>query len=95
MKRDCQNRLSNSHHPAMARHRDPVCDPRTRKEWQQAVDAAEALLRVDAAKQYGLVEGGPDVDEERCRELLEKGQRRGFRPREEAVEAIILQLAGA
>lgn len=95
MKRDYQNRLSNSHHPAMARRRDPVRDPRTREEWQQAVDAAEALMRVDAAKQYGLIEGGPDVDQERCRELLEKGQKRGFRPREDAVEQIILDLAGA
>lgn len=34
-------------------------DPETLDEWQNAVDAADALLRLEAARMYGLVTGAP------------------------------------
>lgn len=95
MKHDYQNRLSNSHHSAMRERRDPVRDPRTKQEWQEAVELAEAWLQIESARAYGLISGGPQIDAERCQELLEKGAKRGFRPRGEAVERILLELAGA
>lgn len=55
-------------------------DPKTSGEWQEAVNAAEFLLALDSCQQYGLIEGGPKVDQERAVELLSRGKRRGFRP---------------
>lgn len=55
-------------------------DPQTPEEWQIAVDTAEILLMLDAAKTYGLVEGGPIVDMARCHELLQRGAALGIRP---------------
>lgn len=54
--------------------------PQTRAEWQSAVDAAEACLTLDSARQYGLVEGGPVIDVRRCRRVLREGRQRGIRP---------------
>jgi len=64
---------------------DPVeirTDPVTPHEWQEAVDAAHLWLLIDAARQYGLVTGGPAVDVGRCEEILAAGATAGFRPRE-------------
>ena len=55
--------------------------PGTRQEWQDLVNAAEFLLLVDSARQYGLVTGGPEADVERCILILEEGRRRGVTPR--------------
>ena len=54
--------------------------PKTPSEWQAAVDAADVLLRLDNARAYGLVTGGPEIDADRCLELLELGRNRGFEP---------------
>jgi hypothetical protein len=61
-------------------------DPRTEEDWQAAVDCAAGALALDAARQYGLVTGGPAVDVARCEELLDRGRRRGIDPRHDAVE---------
>lgn len=42
----------------MAATTEPPRDPRTPEEWQNAADAADALLKNDSAKVYGLVTGG-------------------------------------
>jgi hypothetical protein len=55
-------------------------DPETPREWQEAVDLADFHLQLDAARQYGLVTGGPDVDVERCEYLLKQGKNLGYRP---------------
>jgi hypothetical protein len=60
--------------------------PSTPAEWQDAVDAANALLLIDAAKAYGLVTGGPDVNIERCEDILARGLSRGIRPRHGSAE---------
>jgi hypothetical protein len=56
-------------------------DPQTPEEWQDAVDTADFLLLLDAARQYGLVEGGPGVDVERCADILARGAAIGVIPR--------------
>jgi hypothetical protein len=55
-------------------------NPRTPDEWQLAVDGAKFYLGVDAARQYGLITGGPKVNAERCQRLLELGKRKGYTP---------------
>jgi len=61
-------------------------DPITREEWQQAVDFAHTGLLIDSARQYGLITGGPEIDLERCEELLRRGADQGIWPRRNAVD---------
>jgi hypothetical protein len=49
-------------------------DPMDHREWQEAVDAAPALMENETARRYGL------VNVERCEELAEKY---GHKPRGE------------
>ena len=55
-------------------------DPITNAEWQEAVDAAEFMICLHSAQAYGLIAGGPDVNLERCEDLLRAGAARGVRP---------------
>jgi hypothetical protein len=73
----------------MAKSRDPA----TPEEWQEAVDAAKGLLVMDAARQYGLVTGGPGVDAARCAKIIVEGAKRGFRPAADAIERVVCELA--
>jgi hypothetical protein len=57
-------------------------DPRSDAEWQAAVDAADFLLRLEAARAYGLVTGGPEIDVRRCEAILARGRERGVVPRD-------------
>jgi hypothetical protein len=66
--------------------------PKTPEEWQFAVDAADALLHLDAARQYGLVTGGPKINVDRCEIILRGGRRRDIRPQEGNVERLIEEL---
>jgi hypothetical protein len=70
-----------------------VRDPETRGEWQDAVDAAHALLAVDAAKQYGLVTGGPTVNVERCTDVLRRGALMGIQPNADAIWRLLSEMA--
>ena len=73
-------------------------DPKTNSEWQEAVNAADFMLRLDSAVQYGLIERIP-IDEkgvrtadwhyrdsgvtvDRCIDILEKGKKLGYVPQE-------------
>lgn len=56
-------------------------DPTTPDEWQEAVDAASVCLAVDAARKYGLVTGGPEIDLDRCEEILRRGAELDIEPR--------------
>lgn len=67
----------------------PPKNPTTPEEWQNAVDAAEALRLLEGARLYGLVTGGPEVNIERCDEILEQGKQLGFVPRPNAVERYV------
>lgn len=64
-------------------------DPRTREEWQEAVDSADALLHLDAARKYGFVTGGPRINLERCAEIVERGQAMGVTPSPGNVERFV------
>ena len=55
-------------------------DPQTPEEWQEAVNAAEFLLLIDSARQYGLIEGGPKVNGRRADAILDRGRRLGYLP---------------
>lgn len=61
-------------------------DPQTPAEWQEAIDVAKFFLALDDARLYGLVRGGPEVDADRCVELLERGAAMGITPSPDAVE---------
>lgn len=68
----------------------PPADPVHPEEWQEAVDAAKALLALEAARLYGLVTGGPVVNVRRCEEILDQGRTLGYVPSADAVERFIL-----
>lgn len=67
-------------------------NPQTPAEWQNAVDAASAFLAVEDARKYGLITGGPQVDEARCEELLQQGRQRGIHPRPGCVDRLMAEL---
>jgi len=46
-------------------------------KWQDAADAAEFLLNLDAGRQFGLLTGGPGVNVERCADIRAKGKELG------------------
>lgn len=64
-------------------------EPKTTEEWQEAVDIAHACLLLDAARQYGLVIGGPEVNADRCAQILELGKARKIYPREGSAERFV------
>lgn len=63
--------------------------PKTEEEWQICVDGANAFLLLHSAKCYGLITGGPEIDADRCAELLEEGEKRGFRPKRDPLEVVM------
>lgn len=58
----------------------------TPAEWQEGVDAAHVMLQIHGAKSFGLVTGGPEVNVERCLELLHAGRELGVVLRPDALE---------
>lgn len=61
-------------------------DPSGPAEWQEAVDLANCMLTVDAARLYGLIETDLVVDVERCEDILRRARRHNIcRPRDAAV----------
>lgn len=58
----------------------PPRNPRTKKEWQEAADGAQLAFLIDSARQYGLIEGGPKFDLDRCDWILQEAKRRGITP---------------
>lgn len=64
--------------------------PKSKAELQDLVDIAEGALALEAARLHGLIEGGPDVDGEKCAHLLEEAKKRGIHPRKDAIERFVL-----
>lgn len=60
--------------------------PKTRAEWQEAVDGAAGLRALADCKMYALIEGGPEINVERCDQILEQGRARGVRPSKSDVD---------
>ena len=67
-------------------------DPETKEEWQDAADAAHACLLLHDARLYGLVIGGPEVNTDRCIQILEKAKARRIYPRPDCIERFIAEL---
>jgi hypothetical protein len=55
-------------------------NPQTPEEWRQAVDSAAACRAIADCKMYGLIEGGPEINLERCYQILERGRKLGIVP---------------
>ena len=55
-------------------------NPQTEAEWQEAANLAKFLQLVDSARAYGLIEGGPQVNAERCEEILRRASSKGVHP---------------
>ncbi len=73
----------------------PPHDPTTLEEWQDACDAADAMLKLDAARMYGLVFGGPEIDADKCWDLIHRAaELHGIEPAEDAVERLMAELTG-
>lgn len=76
--------------------RGPKRRPKTAAEWQEVVNQAKFMLSLDSCRQYGLLEGVPTINSDRCVYYLEEGQRLGyhtwtrlcrpFKPRAQRVE---------
>lgn len=72
---------------------EPGIWPATRLEWQQAADAAHGMLALESARLYGLVTGGPEVDVERCEQMIERAwNEHRIRPAPDAVERLVREL---
>jgi hypothetical protein len=63
-------------------------EPTTPDDWRRAVTLAEVMLDIDAARQYGLITGGPEVNVARCVDVLRRGRQRGIVPRSPDVNAM-------
>lgn len=70
-------------------------NPASPQERQAAVDASLALLAVHSAQALGLVAGAPEVNIERCVQLLQLGERAGVSPSAAAMEDALRVLGGA
>lgn len=55
-------------------------------ELRRVAVGAAACLRLEAARQYGLVTGGPEVDEDRCEDVLAYARERGIAPSQDEVD---------
>jgi hypothetical protein len=53
---------------------------------------AHALLLIDDAHLYGLIDSGPDVDRGRCRQVIDDLARQGIGAASEEIEAAALAL---
>ena len=70
-------------------------DPQTPEEWQTAATMAHLLLTIESARMYGLIEGGPKVDLQRCEQILELARRRKVYPQkltDQEIGAFIAQI---
>jgi hypothetical protein len=70
-----------------------MIEPETPEQWQEAVNAAEFMLALDLARQYGLIETDIRLDVERCDDILRRGKEKGFVPA--SVEELCRRFIGA
>lgn len=67
-------------------------NPKTPAEWKRVTALAEACLLLDSARQYGLVTGGPQVNVDRCVEILDRGKALGYVPSRTEIDAAVERL---
>lgn len=63
--------------------------PRTPAEWQEAVDASAAYRLIADCELYGLIEGGGEINVDRCDYILQAGKARGVLPSRPIVELAV------
>lgn len=68
--------MSLPHHTASKKPQDP----NTPQEWQEAINRAVLFRALHASKFYGMVEGGPTIDIDRCDEIFAQAIAQGYRP---------------
>lgn len=56
---------------------------------------AEVYLRIESARLYGLIDGGPEIDVERCEELIGMAHDAGHEWSEDEIDAAIPEVLGA
>jgi hypothetical protein len=54
--------------------------PVTDRQWQDAVDAAHAIMTMEVGRIYELLHDMPAIDFEECFRILEEGRERGITP---------------
>jgi hypothetical protein len=69
-------------------------EPKTRAEWQEAVDLAAFTLFLDAARKNGLVAEGPVANVARCGHVLVQGCKRGVRPARDCLPRLMKEWLG-
>lgn len=57
----------------------------TGAELRQTAVLADACLRIEAARLYGFLEGGPPVNQDRCEEVIAYARERGLEWTEQEV----------
>ena len=58
---------------------------------QELVNISNFLLKVDSAKQYGLLEGGPVINPDKCIHYIEWGKRLNIFPDEDFIMPELFQ----
>jgi hypothetical protein len=74
---------------------EPPKWPETPDEWREALTLARGWIAIDSCRQYGLVQGGPTINVDRCVEILKEGTRRRLMrdvPNEVTCALICIQL---
>jgi hypothetical protein len=61
-------------------------------ELRRLAACSAALLRIAAARGYGLVSGGPEIDEDRCEDVLALVAERGLEVSQSDVDDATAQL---
>jgi hypothetical protein len=64
-----------------------MIDPQTPEDWRRAAVLATVALLFDAARQYGLIVGGPVIDTDRCEDLITRAKAQGIVPTDAEVSA--------
>jgi hypothetical protein len=68
-------------------------EPKSGPEWQEAVDAADTVMRLEAARRYGMLKGGrAGADMDRIVDILKRGLDRGYVPHKQAVKRVLRQM---
>lgn len=63
----------------MVKRAKPAPFPTDPEQLRKVAVSAEVFLRIDAAVKYGLIEGGLDIDVDRCDEAIAFARKQGVR----------------
>lgn len=72
----------------------PAPFPTDLEQLRRVALAAEVFLRVDAARKYGFIDGGPDVDVDRCEEAIDYAADQGVAYTQDDIDATLMHIIG-